>query len=347
MTTKRVESLDWLRGLMAISIMLYHLTGWIYYPLDASSLLGKLGVYGVSIFFILSGLSMAIVYNTFIQNIETTIKFYIRRVFRIWPLLWVCIILVIAPNLIKHGDFDYIKIISNMTTAFGFYNPTGYINTGAWSIGNEMVYYAFTPFMIFLYAKQKILGDIFLIITFFIYCFFALVVLDKHLLLSQQWSLYVNPFNNLFLYCAGLSIYYNLKNYVFKSWHSCMLILISSLLFLIPISGDTINIVTGVNRFFFTVASIFLVVGFYKFNQYYLLPKSIKMVLEKFGIATYGVYLFHPIVNMYWVFFLKQINFLNLELQFIGTIIFTIIAALVSYYFIETRLIKIGKKITA
>jgi peptidoglycan/LPS O-acetylase OafA/YrhL len=50
----RIEALDWLRGLMAVSIMLYHLTIWYIVALDSSSVLGRLGIYGVSVFFVLS-----------------------------------------------------------------------------------------------------------------------------------------------------------------------------------------------------------------------------------------------------------------------------------------------------
>jgi peptidoglycan/LPS O-acetylase OafA/YrhL len=64
----RLESLDWLRGSMALSILLYHLGG----PHDASTPLGKLAVYGVSIFFILSGLSMAIGYDKYIRDMRSS-----------------------------------------------------------------------------------------------------------------------------------------------------------------------------------------------------------------------------------------------------------------------------------
>ncbi|HOY69302.1 MAG TPA: hypothetical protein PLZ85_00405 [Methylotenera sp.] len=56
----RLDSLDWLRGLLAFSIMIYHLTSWEISPLESSHLLGRLGIYGVSMFFLLSGLSMAV-----------------------------------------------------------------------------------------------------------------------------------------------------------------------------------------------------------------------------------------------------------------------------------------------
>jgi len=81
--TQRVHSLDWLRGMMAVSIMLYHMSG----QTDTGTLLGKLGIYGVCIFFILSGLSMAIAYDAALHGFRGAAEFVVRRLFRIWPLL--------------------------------------------------------------------------------------------------------------------------------------------------------------------------------------------------------------------------------------------------------------------
>lgn len=152
----RIESIDWLRGLMAISIMLYHLTIWLFCGLDSGDFLGRFGIYGVSIFFILSGLSMAIVYSSFIADVRSSIVFYLRRVFRIWPLLWICIPLALLPNVINHIPIGFFNVIANMTTTFGFFKPQAYINIGAWSIGNEMVYYALTPIIIMIYNRKKL-----------------------------------------------------------------------------------------------------------------------------------------------------------------------------------------------
>jgi exopolysaccharide production protein ExoZ len=54
----RYLSLDILRGLSALGIMIYHYLGWILGHFGASNTLGRFGVYGVSIFYILSGLTM-------------------------------------------------------------------------------------------------------------------------------------------------------------------------------------------------------------------------------------------------------------------------------------------------
>lgn len=111
----RFESLDWLRGLMALSIMLYHFGSWH----DAAHPIGRLGIYGVSIFFILSGLSIAIAYDGFICDIRTSVRFFIRRLFRIWPLLWLAVALVVIPTCLTgkgpyggepYGVFKYFSI---------------------------------------------------------------------------------------------------------------------------------------------------------------------------------------------------------------------------------------------
>jgi len=128
--SNRIESLDYLRGIMALCVMIYHLTVWNLYNLDASTLLGRLGIYAVSIFFILSGLSIAIANSHFIIDIKSSIAFYIRRIFRIYPLLWVCIIAVVLPSILKGREIPSLKILLlNFTTLFGFIAPTEYINT--------------------------------------------------------------------------------------------------------------------------------------------------------------------------------------------------------------------------
>jgi exopolysaccharide production protein ExoZ len=71
----RIKGLDWLRGLMAFSIMLYHYSSLSFVEQDAGTLLGRLSVYAVSIFFILSGLSIAVAYNKYIKNARTALFF--------------------------------------------------------------------------------------------------------------------------------------------------------------------------------------------------------------------------------------------------------------------------------
>ena len=343
----RIESLDWLRGLMAIAIMFYHLTSWHITPLDSSSVLGRLGIYGVSVFFILSGLSMAVVYSNFIVDSKTAISFFIRRIFRIWPLLWICIALSTIPSLIKGSEISTTLILINMTTLFGFFSPESYINTGAWSLGNEMVYYAFTPFILRCYEKRKIQGNLIFSLSLAIALLFAFVFLDPNKNMGDQWKIYINPFNSLFLYISGIAIYYNLKDVKINPEVVAILFFSSILAFILyPATGDQIAIITGGNRMAFSLASIVLVTAFYKLSDCHFIPKTIRQPLNALGIATYGIYILHPIVN----------NYINHAFDFIGVqshllkitlvIIITPIIAIISYNVFEMKMMQLGKFIT-
>ncbi|WP_367892016.1 acyltransferase family protein, partial [Rodentibacter pneumotropicus] len=56
----RISSLDYLRGLCSFSIMIYHYMLWTGYKVDANDFISRMGIYGVSIFYILSGLTLYI-----------------------------------------------------------------------------------------------------------------------------------------------------------------------------------------------------------------------------------------------------------------------------------------------
>jgi exopolysaccharide production protein ExoZ len=333
---------------MAIAIMFYHLTYWHISPLDSSHFLGRLGIYGVSVFFVLSGLSMAIVYSSFIVDRKTAKNFYIRRIFRIWPLLWICVTLVTIPLLLKGNEVSVIRILINLTTLFGFVSPGSYINTGAWSIGNEMVYYALTPPLLISYERSRINGNGLLVLSLIAALLFAFVLLDPQRPLADQWQTYINPFNNIFLYVAGIAIYYNLRN-VKMTLTAVMLLFSASIAVFIfyPVTGNQIAITTGVNRVIFLLASISLVCAFYKFPQNYLIPRSIQYPLEQFGIATYGIYLLHPIVNTYANYALTRIGLQEPAVIFAVVVVLTPALAIVSFNRFEKKFMTYGKTITA
>lgn len=343
----RLESLDWLRGLMALSIMLYHFVG----KPDAFSPLGRLGTYGVSIFFILSGLSMAIAYDRFIQDGRSSIRFFVRRLFRILPLFWIAVMLVAVPAYLRgHGPYgqepySLTVILLNLTTLFGFVAPTEYINMGAWSIGNEMVYYAMTPIIVLLYHRRKAFGNLFTLLAIGIGLYFAFSALSPRDTLASQWSTYVNPFNNFFLYCAGLAIYYNFRDLSVPSkWHPVIVLLPAILFFIYPASGDQIRLVTGVNRIVLSAISILIVFAFYKCAL--ALPKAIANGLEHLGVATYGVYILHPIVLDFTA---NTLQVLRIQVKLLPQLLavgLSVILALATYRFIEAPLTSLGKRLT-
>ena len=314
--------------------MVYHIVIFSLGALDSSSFLGRLGVYGVSIFFILSGLSMAIVYNQFIINLNTSINFFVRRIFRIWPLLWVVTFFVILS-----GNFSWKLILVNFTTLFGFLKPEAYIATGAWSIGNEMVYYALTPLIIYLYNFNKWIGNSVFFISLTIGLLFAFTLLNENVPIGDQWEVYVNPFNNLFLYVMGIAIYYNLREIEVHQKLNVLLLIFAIILFSwIPFHGNLISIVTGSGRIFFVIVSFVIVFCFYKLKIQ--VPNIIKVSFEKLGIATYGVYLIHPIIYFYLSFITDKFIYLMVFVPLL-----TVSLSILSYKYFEVKFINFGKTI--
>ncbi|HAV5699790.1 TPA: acyltransferase [Acinetobacter baumannii] len=337
---KRFESLDWLRGIMAFAIMIYHLVGWNLVQPEAGSVLGNFGIYGVSIFFVLSGLSMGIVYHNYIKGFQTSIVFFIRRLFRLLPLLWIAVAVVSGVVYLLHGDFNFYKIFLNITLLFGFVAPDQYINVGAWSIGNEACYYALTPFFIMFYARSKALGNAAVLGTVAIGLYYAFYLLDPSKTLTEQWQTYINPLSNMYLYTLGLSLYYNFHDVKLKRASYLLIIISFAVLCLCPVSGDQIVLVTGINDVIFSLASVAITLGFYKLEV--TLPEWITKPFANLGEATYGVYLLHPVI---YIFTNKLIA--NPYLCIATTVCITIVAANISYQFYEKRFIKIGKKLTS
>lgn len=344
----RLEPLDWLRGLLALSIMVYHLTGWKFHQPDSSELLGRLGIYGVSMFFVLSGLSMAAVYANFIRDARSWASFFIRRIFRIWPLLWVAVITVtLAGALVKGESIDWPLVLLNLTTLFGFVSPGSYVNTGAWSIGNEMVFYALTPALLAVYNRSTRSGNAILAATVAAGLYFAFAAFDRQSTLASQWQTYIHPLNNLMFYVAGVALFYNARGQL-AGGRTPLLVLLVSLIVLTwyPTGGDLVNVVSGPERVAFLLACIGTVFGFYRMRV--AVPRWLSRPLAALGVATYGVYLLHPIVYQAIELVARQLRLQpSPALIVAATIAATIALSLAMYDRFEAPMIRLGKRLTS
>jgi peptidoglycan/LPS O-acetylase OafA/YrhL len=342
-----LDSLDWLRGLLALSIMIYHLVGWTLYQPDAGELLGRLGIYGVSMFFILSGLAIASSCADGMADARAVLVFFVRRVFRIWPLLWLAVIVVMLGDvLLKGSSVNWSLFFLNITAAFGFVDPGAYVNTGAWSIGNEVVYYAMTPVILVAFNRGRSFGVGVILLAACLAAVFAFVELSPAATLATQWQVYINPFNNLFLYSAGVAIYYGASQRALNPVTCLLLLLVGGAVFaFFPAHGDLVVLVTGINRLIFCVASMLVVLSFYKLDV--RLPGWMSSCLTTLGAATYGVYLLHPIVFSV-IKLLAQRGGISLGpvQMIVFTMAVTILVAVFLYENFERPLIRLGKRLT-
>ncbi|MBC7450789.1 MAG: acyltransferase, partial [Cytophagales bacterium] len=175
--------------------------------------------------------------------------------------------------------------------------------------------------------------------------YIAFVKLAPDIPLSEQWSHYINPFNNFFFYVMGVFIYYNLKDVTIPNLLLTGMIVISVLLFmLLPFEGNQIHLVTGIPRIIFIVISFLIVVVFYKINIQ--LPALVERPLTSLGIATYGIYLLHPVVYTYLQFIFVKLHIHASSYMLFGIVVLcTIALSLVSYHYVELKFIALGKKL--
>jgi len=339
----RLYNLDYLRGLAAFGIMIYHYLGWTLGEFSADTFMGRLGIYGVSIFYVLSGLTLYYVYYEKMRpSKEDIISFFKKRIFRIFPLLWLVTIVTI---LLSQTLPDFTNLFLNLSGLFGFIRWDKYISTGVWSIGNELVFYVFFPFFILFIKRFKPLIILLVLVIFGLYLYFAFVKLNPDLTLSEQWKDYVNPLNQVFLFLGGFLIGFLLHDTKIKNSIIFFLLFLAFVLFTYyPATGDPINIVTGTNRLIFTASCFLICICFCKLT--FKFPKFIHNPLILLGEASYSVYLLHPIV---WLLisiaseiFGRYIFYFPVSARLLFSVLSTLIISYYVYQYFEKYFIKLG-----
>lgn len=147
---ERIPELDGLRGLAIIGVVLFHAFGWRM----PASLAGhaavlidvtKVGWLGVDLFFVLSGFLITSILIRTPKGEGYLKNFYLSRVFRIFPLYAVMLVMVFA--LIPHsGKFVGLSaaFLANVTPLFGV--PVAY---GVfWSLAVEEHFYLIWPWLV-------------------------------------------------------------------------------------------------------------------------------------------------------------------------------------------------------
>lgn len=331
MNKLRYHNLDYLRGLMSLVIMVYHYNHWLKYPLGNIGLLNRLSYYGVSIFFIISGVSLYVTYKNYDFMIFKNIKVYlVRRVARIYPLLIVAIVFSIIYLNHYNQLPSMMKIIMNLTGAFAIFDYSGYIATGSWSIGNELFFYILFPFIL-LIKKLK-----------YIFCIYAVslaCVMYYSFFLQYSWTAYINPMNQFFYFMNGIVLgIYTQKLRLDRK--AIGLGIAGVLLFLMyPIAEWNQNEVMGLSRIILGYSSVLIVVLFVAMPSRNIGHKLLFFLGEK----SYGIYLIHPII-----FHFYRINHLHSNQTPLETLLYcsilSLLVATLSHKWLETPFITLSKK---
>jgi peptidoglycan/LPS O-acetylase OafA/YrhL len=342
---------------MALSVMIYHYTVWSGVALETDSLLRKLGIYAVSVFYILSGLSLAIVYGSRISSRSDVFAFWIRRFFRIGPLYWLAVTAVIAfaalKSLATGVPFEYgiARVLLNYSLMFGFVSPTAYLSTGAWSIGNELVFYSIFPLILLFFRSSQVAILSVLAISVSIGAIFAFSWLDPSRSLISQWPGYINPFNQLFLFWSGVGIGAFCRQMrddarcarrVGQALSATLVVLVAGF-WVYPVDGDAIGLVTGPSRLLLSGMCIAIVLVCYIHPANSRLPDI--RAFSFLGEGCYSIYLLHPIIGGALELAMVRVAGLPVWSAFAVSFVATLIASWWTFRFLEKPMMRRGSQL--
>lgn len=216
----RLSFIESLRGVAALSVLMYHLA---YIPrpnLDAPVWMWKLvlvGGSGVTLFFVVSAFTLTMSMRLRSQEPQQLLGFYVRRFFRIVPLFYFWVALTWLRDRAWFGVTQSLgTVILSMSFLFNLFpgKETGFV-WASWTLGVEMLFYFFFP-LIYYFVDDiwKSLGFFFLslvVSSVFSYLAKSYLHLDDSIVSS---FIDISFFHHLPAFAFGIFIYYAYERYI-------------------------------------------------------------------------------------------------------------------------------------
>ena len=318
----------------------------------------KLGVIGVSFFFVLSGflityLMMEEQENTSLFSIK---NFYIRRVLRIWPLYFLILFFgfFILPNFTYLQYFSdnfklyftenlicYLLILPNVSSSFFSTVP---LIGQLWSIGIEEQFYLFWPLFFKFFKKFSFKILLYLLGAIVLVKLIVLVLSDFYLLNNLKNFFSMMKFENMIVGALGALI---LKNNISKSLN----LIYNPFVFFSSIVGIFLSIYITPDllkdglHIIHSIFFIIIILNISTNKKYFSILENKYLYL--LGTISYGINMYHMIVIYFVIKFITDYDFLDIN-SFYGflylygsTISITILISYFSYYYFEIKFLNL------
>lgn len=346
-STHRLARIDHVRGLAALCILIFHLVQWTwtFSEMHAGMPLERGGIFAVSIFYMLSGVSLYHAYGPSLNASGGWRVFFVRRFFRIFPLLWVT---ALISYFVWRQLYDPGMLALTLSGMFGFVAWDQHVGTGLWSIGNELVFYALFPLLLFVLGRRQGrwaiagLAALGLVIA-------AFFTLDPSIPLADQWKAYSAPWHQLPYFLIGMLLLPLFRIKPVASVTLPRLAMLACLVFIAfwPVHGDKVMLVTGPQRILFTLACAGLVA--FALMDRRALPAPFERTLTMLGEASYALYMLHPIVvefNMAVCGFLSvHVIEISMKVRLVSAALASICVAYLVHRWFEQYFIGLGKRL--
>ncbi len=333
-------NLDILRSFAVSVVVIDHLVPTLathagYYNQTVMMLANHIGKAGVLAFFVHTSLVLMYSLERMSHAAEkVTLRFYLRRFFRIYPLSIFCITLALilhipdvtwqAPDIITKP-----MIVSNLLLMQDIFARTS-ILAPLWSLPFEVQMYLVLPALYFLTLRKRAvfwLGGLFAS-----FCVFGVLVfwLTKgHLSMAEYIPCFLS---GVLCYSLRNRIPARIPAFI---WPPFVLLLILGYCYAREFYNDG----------FFWIGWLFCLALGLAINAFHnSAQKHINFAAEKIALYSYGVYLLH-IPALYLVFIVLGIR----DLVF-GPLLFvaiTMVASVVTYHCIESPLIEVGRRLSS
>jgi peptidoglycan/LPS O-acetylase OafA/YrhL len=289
-------------------VALYH------YP-STSFLFFRNGYQGVYFFFILSGFIISLNYSHKIITFKDLINFQIKRFYRLYPLHFVTLFLVLFIQIVKYFLIKYSSLEQGLNNLADWYSLKNFVgnlfllhsifkdfyifswNGVSWSISAEFYTYIIFGFLFLIFKKYK-----FLAIVIFTYIILNIDYFSSIEIFNDQFFLCIYNFSlGYFGYCLYARIKFRLNNFIG--------IFFVILLLVVKIYYE--NIFYQYKEFFFLL--IILCAALLKNNTIIYKFLNLKSLVF-LGTISYSFYLIHQIAIYLFIQFCKfiiKINFIK------------------------------------
>ena len=301
MKIKYYKSLDGVRGLAAVMVVIFH---FFQYFVGNEGIMGSfkklsmLGQTGVDLFFVLSGflITRILIYSKDKENYFSS--FYWKRTLRIFPLYYFFLILYyyIAPyaEIVEFSNFKnqiyHFTFLQNIGLTFDWniFGPNHY-----WSLAVEEHFYLFWPLIVFGCGKKalaRIVGAI-IIIAFLL----------RMWMLSENIGVFYFTFTRFDGLAFGALLAIRENSLTEKNRQFFIKLLVASaipIFVLFALSAGKENMLFQTSKFLLLSAFYFALIGFVLcINQQHFVSKFFNGgFLQYTGKISYGLYVYHPLI---------------------------------------------------
>lgn len=313
-TSQKLDFIDALRGLAALMVIVCHVA---YIPtpgLSASPWVlrfASAGKSGVLLFFMISAYTLCYSYYRRGDRLSPMQirHFYLRRIFRIFPLYLLAVLIAWIRDLLLSG---YARPLpQTLLGAASIFNPNDYqgLVWASWTLGVELFFYLLFPFVILICSNLRrsllalgVAVFVDLIALWFIAFTAARGIPPQfaylhHQVLGQTDALVRFSFlHNLQFFMAGIFLYYLYRDKLHSSLPSKKTGLISLLigvgLFVVIVYFPPLglNTVFYGHDLIYGLALFFVVVGCCVHSPRFIVSSWLKFL----GVISYSLYLLHP-----------------------------------------------------